>query len=100
MADAVLYVLARALYQLKMVGPDEGSGSGTKTDSVNFNDPLYIHSSDNTGTNVVMIKLSWTKNFCVWRSPMIRNLKARNKLWIVDGSIKKDSSYVTTSSKW
>ena len=65
------------------------TGSSSKVDSVNYDDPLYIHPSDNTVTTIVSFKLTGTDNFRVWRSSMTRSLKARNKLGFVEGTIKK-----------
>lgn len=69
--------------------PPEGSG---KDDSINFDDPLYVHPSDNATTTIVTVKLTRNENFRIWRSSMSRALKARNKIGFVDGTFKK--SYV------
>lgn len=76
------------------------SGSGFKVDPVNYDDPLYIHPYDNTVTIIVNFKLTGTKNFRVWRSSMIRILKAINKLGLVDGIVVKDSTDELKSLKW
>lgn len=78
--------------------PPEGSGS--KGDPVNYDDPLYIHPSDNTVTTIVSFKLTGTDNFHIWHNFMIRSLKARNKLGFVEGTVKKDSSDEPKSLKW
>lgn len=67
---------------------DTPEGSGVPKDSpVDFDDPLYIHPSDNTVTSIITIKLTGNENFRLWRSAMTRGLKARNKLGFVDGTI-------------
>ncbi|XP_052622644.1 uncharacterized protein LOC111911314 [Lactuca sativa] len=75
-------------------------GSGSKVDPVNYDDPLYIHPSDNTVTTIVSFILTGTDNIRVWRSSMVRSLKARNKLGFVEGIVKKDSTDELKSSKW
>lgn len=75
-----------------MTGPAPGSefGSSSKTESVNYDDPLFIHPSDNTVTTIVNFKLTGTENFRIWRSSMTRSLKDRNKLGSVEGKVTKD----------
>lgn len=49
-----------------MAGPNDSSTDSTnnnKTKVVDFDDPLYIHPSDNTVTTVINIKLSGTENY-------------------------------------
>ena len=61
----------------------EGSGSTKEKDSttpgtpIDFDDPLYIHPSDNAVTSIITIKLSGNENYRLWRSAMTRGLKAR-----------------------
>ena len=43
-----------------IIGPTDESYSGSKADSVNFDDPLYFHPSDNYVTTIVTIKLTGT----------------------------------------
>lgn len=62
-----------------------------KYDIIDFDDILYIHPSDNSITTIVTIKLTRNENFRLWRSSMIKGLKARNKLGFVDGTLKKES---------
>lgn len=44
---------------------DSGStgSSGTKIDHVGFDDPLYVHQSDNIVATIVSIKLIGNENF-------------------------------------
>lgn len=51
-----------------MVGstPTGESDSRTKKDPANYDDPLYIHPSDNIVTTVVNFKITGTENFCVF----------------------------------
>ncbi|XP_023754962.1 uncharacterized protein LOC111903417 [Lactuca sativa] len=75
------------------------SGSG-KDESINFDDPLYIHPSDNAITSIVTTKLTGNENFMLWKSSISRALKARNKLGFIDGSLKKTSVDESKQSKW
>ena len=76
-----------------MVGPTSArkSASGTKGEFVNYDDPLYIHPSDNNVTTIINFKLIRVENLCIWCSSMTRSVKALNKLDFVDRTIKKDS---------
>ncbi|XP_052626898.1 uncharacterized protein LOC128133479 [Lactuca sativa] len=83
-------------------GGDSGSipsGSG-KDESINFDDPLYIHPSDNAITSIVTTKLTGNENFRLWKSSISRALKARNKLGFIDGTLKKTSVDESKKSKW
>ena len=78
---------------------DPPSGSG-KDDQINFDDPLYIHPSDNAVTSIITIKLTGNENFRLWRSSISKALKARNKLGFVDGTCKKSSVDDSKKTKW
>lgn len=50
-----------------MVGPtDESSGGGKNDSDVSFDDPLYVHPSNNVVTSVINFKLLGTENYRVW----------------------------------
>lgn len=73
-----------------MTGPAIATDLGTKVpESVDYDDPLYLHPSDTTTVTIIGIKLSGSENYRVWRSSMIRSLKGRNKLGFVEGSVVK-----------
>lgn len=80
--------------------PTVESSNGSKVDPVNYDDPLYIHPSDNTVTTNVNFKLTGTENFYVWHNSMTRSLKARNKLGFVDRTVIKDSTDELKSLIW
>ena len=68
----------------------EGSGVPPKPgNTIDPDDPLYVHPSDNNVTNIIGFKLLGNENYRIWRSSMIRALKCRNKLGFTDGSLKK-----------
>ncbi|KAI3688864.1 hypothetical protein L2E82_46759 [Cichorium intybus] len=73
-----------------MTGPVITTESGsTQPESADYNDPLYLHRSDNTTATIISFKLIGAENYRVWRSSMMRSLKGRNKLGFVEGSIVK-----------
>ncbi|XP_023771360.1 uncharacterized protein LOC111920014 [Lactuca sativa] len=72
-----------------MAGEIPGGSSVPKETPVDFDDPLYVHPSDNTVTSIITVKLTGNENYRLWRSSMSRGLKARNKLGFVDGSISE-----------
>lgn len=60
-----------------MVDPNDPPKRNGKNDSINFDNPLYIHPSDNATTSIVTIKLTGNENFRLWRSSMCRALRPR-----------------------
>ena len=80
---------------------DTPEGSGVpKEIPVDFDDPLYVHPSDNIVISIITVKLTGNENYRLWRSSMSRGLKARNKLGFVDGSITLENTEKTKASKW
>nr|KAJ0189315.1 hypothetical protein LSAT_V11C800419360 [Lactuca sativa] len=80
-----LFVLCVVL----MAGPTKSPGGSGKDDQVNFDDPFFVHPSDNFVAIIVTIKLTGNENFRLWKTSMSRALKARNKLGFVDGTFQK-----------
>lgn len=75
--------------------------TGVKSpNSFDYDDPLYLHPSDNTTATIISFKLVGTENFRIWLNSMTRCLKGRNKLGFVDGSIAKPSDDNTKIVKW
>lgn len=74
--------------------------SSNKNEIIDFDDPLYLHPFDNSVTIIISFKLLGTKNFRVWMSYMIRALKARNKIGLVEGTNIKDKKDAISSLKW
>ncbi|XP_070051729.1 uncharacterized protein [Nicotiana tomentosiformis] len=57
--------------------------------------PLYIHPSDNPGSQLVSVPFN-ESGFVLWRSSMVTSLSAKNKLGLVDGRVSRpiqDSPY-------
>ena len=83
-----------------MAGDKETGPSGNNNNVVDFDDPLYIHPSDNSITTIITIKLTGNENYRLWRSSMLRSLKARNKLGFIDGTLKKPTDNDNKCLKW
>ncbi|KAI3781841.1 hypothetical protein L2E82_11867 [Cichorium intybus] len=84
-----------------MTGPIVTSeGSGKSHDSAEYDDPLYLHPSDNTIVTIIGFKLVGTENFRIWLNSMTRSLKGRNKLGFVDGSVIKPTDDNAKILKW
>lgn len=79
---------------------DKDSSSGSKHDHIDFDDPLFVHPSDNSITTIITIKLTGNENYRLWRSSMLRSLKARNKLGFIDGTLKNPTDDPNISLKW
>lgn len=76
------------------------SSSSKSTDELNFDDPFFLHPSDNAVTSLISFKLLGSENFRIWRSSMTRSLKGRNKLGFVDGTIKRPTEDEIKIRKW
>ncbi|XP_023743339.1 uncharacterized protein LOC111891514 [Lactuca sativa] len=74
--------------------------SSSKTNVVDFDDPLFLHPSDHSVTTIISFKLLGTENFRVWKSSMTRALKARNKQGFIEGTELKDNKDAIKSLKW
>ena len=62
-------------------------------------DPLSLHNSDTPGLSLVNIKLEG-HNYGQWSRSMHLSLSAKNKLGLVDGSVKAPSSNDPKFSTW
>ena len=83
-----------------MASPNEPPSGSGKDDQVKFDNPLFVHHSNNTVTTIVTIKLTGNENFRMWRSSMSRALRARNKVGFVDGTFKKADVDEAKKPKW
>lgn len=68
-----------------MTGETPGEFS-SKNETVDFDDPFYLHMSDNLVTTIISFNFLGTKNIRVWKSSITIALKARNKIGIIDDS--------------
>ncbi|GAV78827.1 UBN2_3 domain-containing protein, partial [Cephalotus follicularis] len=65
-----------------------------------FNDPLYLHSSDTLEVNLVNEQLIGNENYGVWSRAMLIALTAKNKQGSVTGSCKKPKPESTNLHQW
>nr|GEV78046.1 ribonuclease H-like domain-containing protein [Tanacetum cinerariifolium] len=74
---------------------------GSSSDlNLSFGNPLYLHPNDTSGTPVVTIKLTGTKNYKMWSIVMTFALRNHNKIGFIDRSCKKDSSNPSLANQW
>lgn len=69
-------------------------------ETVDVDDPLYIHPTDTITGTIISFKLLGTENFRVFKSVMTRALKAKNKHCFVDGTVTKVENDPIKSLKW
>lgn len=72
-----------------MTGPIITETGTPQPVSADYDDPLYLHPSDNTAVTIISFKLTGAENYRIWRSSMIRSLRGRNKLGFVEGTLDK-----------
>ncbi|GKA11555.1 putative transcription factor interactor and regulator CCHC(Zn) family protein, partial [Tanacetum coccineum] len=65
-----------------------------------FGDSLYLHPNDTSGTPIITIKLTGTKNYKMWSIAMTFALRNKNKLGFIDGTCKKDPSNPGLANQW
>ena len=83
-----------------MTGEKSG-GSGAKSpEGPDFDDPLYVHPTDNVTGTIIGFKLTRTENFRIWKSSMTRALKSRYKLGFVEGTVVRPTDDPIKQSKW
>lgn len=68
--------------------------------SVDYDDPLYLHPYDNTTATIIGFKLVGAENFRIWKNSMTRALKGRNKLGFAEGSVFKPTDDISECLKW
>ena len=65
-----------------------------------FEDPLYLHPSDTTGTPILTLKLCGTENYKVWSCAMVLALETKNKLGFVVGTCVKPVNDPILAKQW
>lgn len=68
--------------------------------NTNFNDPLYVHSSETPGTNLINDQLIGVENYFIWSRAMLIALRAKNKIGLIDGSCRRPPIGIQTSLQW
>lgn len=78
-----------------------GSRSGTKNwDHYDFDDPFFLHPSDNGVVSIISFKFFGIENFRIWKSSITRALKVRNKLGFIDKTFPKPTVDENKIRKW
>lgn len=57
---------------------------------IDYTHPMYLSSSDIPGAVQIDIQLTSMENYTLWSFAMQLNLLMKNKLGLIDGSIKKE----------
>lgn len=78
---------------------EKGDGSKKDGDVIDANSPFYIHPSDYPKQMQVNDILN-DNNFSEWKQEMTNFLFAKNKIGLVDGSVKKQESTTPTYMAW
>ncbi|XP_071688451.1 uncharacterized protein [Rutidosis leptorrhynchoides] len=81
-----------------MSGDD--SSAITVVSKIDFGDPLYLHTSDTTGTPIISVKLKGTENYSIWSRSMMLALSTKNKVGFVDGTCIKNADNPVLASQW
>ena len=63
-----------------------GSGSRNLTSDIDYNHPLFLHSFDVSGSQIISFQLTNSENYSMWYRLMKVALLGRNKMRLVDGS--------------
>ncbi|XP_074293703.1 uncharacterized protein LOC141620837 [Silene latifolia] len=69
------------------------------SNTIDVNDPHYIHLSDAPGGKFVANVFEGT-GYGEWRRSMLIALSAKNKLGFIDGSIPKPAANAATANSW
>ncbi|XP_075475757.1 uncharacterized protein LOC142511248 [Primulina tabacum] len=70
------------------------------TTSNTFNDPLFLHSSDMPGMNLVNDQLLGVENYGIWSRAMLIALRAKNKISFIDGSYPRPELGHVSLNQW
>ncbi|XP_073291147.1 uncharacterized protein [Primulina huaijiensis] len=65
-----------------------------------FNDPLYLHPSNDPGVSLVVDPLIGSENYGIWSRAMKIALHAKNKLGFVDGTCRKPAANLSSLYQW
>ncbi|GJY15900.1 ribonuclease H-like domain-containing protein [Tanacetum coccineum] len=67
--------------------------------NLSFGDTLYLHPNDTSGSPIVTIKLTGTKNYKIWSIAMTFALRNHNKIGFIKGSCKRDNKNPTLTNQ-
>ncbi|XP_071738974.1 uncharacterized protein [Rutidosis leptorrhynchoides] len=75
--------------------------SVTLINKLDFDNPLYLHSSDTTsGTLIIFIKLKGTENYNIWSRSMLLALGTKNKIDFINGTCVKSTTDNVLAAQW
>lgn len=78
------------LFQAQIVGELQFQSLTMAKSDLDHNHPLFLHPSDTTGAPIISIQLTGLENYSTWSRAMEIQLLGRNKLGLVDGTLKKE----------
>ncbi|XP_070033020.1 uncharacterized protein [Nicotiana tomentosiformis] len=70
-----------------------------KTD-LDHNRPLFLHPSSTTGAPIISIQLTDSENYSTWSHALEIQLLEKNKLGLVDGTLKKGDFDTELGHQW
>ncbi|GJS38540.1 ribonuclease H-like domain-containing protein [Tanacetum coccineum] len=68
--------------------------------NLSFGDPIYLHPHDTSGSPIVTIKLTRTKNYKMWSIAKTFALRNHNKLGFIDGTCKRETDNPSCANQW
>nr|XP_043620166.1 uncharacterized protein LOC122592014 [Erigeron canadensis] len=73
---------------------------GTLISKLDFGDPLYLHTSDTSGTPLINMKLKGTENYKVWSCAMELALETKNKIGFINGECERPYDNEILAKQW
>lgn len=74
--------------------------SSTASSAIDVHDPLHLLTSDTPGVSLITEQLIGTENYVIWSRAMLIALRAKNKLMLIDRSLKRPESTSSTLFQW
>ncbi|XP_019234924.1 PREDICTED: uncharacterized protein LOC109215337 [Nicotiana attenuata] len=68
--------------------------------TLDHNHALYLHPSDTTGAPIVSIQLTGSDNYSIWSRAMRIQLLGKNKLGLIDGTLKREDVAENLGHQW
>ncbi|XP_075077240.1 uncharacterized protein LOC142163980 [Nicotiana tabacum] len=67
---------------------------------LDHNHALYLHPSDTTGALIVSVQLTESDNYSIWSCVMRIQLLGKNKLGLIDGTLKREDVEEDLGHQW
>lgn len=67
--------------------------------AIDFNDPLYMHPSENVGSTITSVPFDGTR-YRSWRRSVLRALSIKNKVGFINGKFQKSDPNSFTFVQW